>query len=485
MHERTDGPDGAFGVETSAWKFRLLIDGRLIETAQSFAVINPANEQVIAQCPRATPEHLEQAVQAAKRAYPAWSGMPAAKRGSVLFLLADALERNQQRIAELLTLEQGKPIATAQAEVGYAIFFCRYFADTRLEPEIVQDDAGLYVEVHRKPLGVVAGIVPWNFPVLQAVYKMAPALITGNTFVLKPAPTTPLTSLLLAELLSDIVPPGVVNVLSDAGDLGPLLTAHPDVAKVTFTGSTMVGKAVMASAAPSLKRLTLELGGNDAAIVLDDVNVKEVAPKIFNGAFFNSGQACISIKRIYVHRSIYDEMCDELARIAVATRLGNGLDPASELGPLQNKKQFDETKRYVDLAHTYGTVIAGGEVVDGPGYFVRPTIVRDITEGNPLVDEETFGPVRSVLRYDTIDEAVQRANNTAYGLGGSVWGADVAKATEVAARLECGTVWVNQHLHFGPHIPFGGIKQSGLGVEFGKDGVHEFTEVRVISIAKQ
>ena len=464
-------------------EFKLLIDGQLVDGEETLEVINPATEAVLCTCPRATAKLLNQAVAAAKRAYPAWRDTPAAARADVLRKLADRIDQHLEEIAEALTLEQGKPIATARGEVGYAAVFCRHFADMKFEPQIVQDDAAQRVEVHRKPLGVVAAIVPWNFPFLQATYKTAPAILTGNTVVLKPAPTTPLTSLFLGELIKDLVPRGVVNVLTDAGDIGPLLTAHPDIAKISFTGSTAVGKAVMSSAAGTLKRVTLELGGNDAAIVLDDVDVKEAAPKIFGGAFFNSGQVCISIKRIYVHESIYDRMCDELATLADEAKVGDGLDPATEYGPLQNLSQFNRAKGYIEAAKKYGKIIAGGETY-GPGYFVRPTIVRDIAEGNSLVDEETFGPVRPVLKFKTVEEVLERANNTGFGLGGSVWSKNVDKASTIAARMECGTAWVNQHLGFGPHIPFGGIKQSGIGVEFGAEGVKEFTSVHVISIAK-
>lgn len=482
---RTDKTSNQVSNDVLGRRFKLLIDGALIDTGESFSVVNPATEEIVAECPRALPRHLDEAVAAAKRAFPKWRDTSADSRSECLHALAALIERDQQKIAEVLTLEQGKPIATAQAEVGYAIAFCKHFADVRLPPEIVQDDAALRVEVHRKPIGVVGGIVPWNFPFLQAVYKMAPALATGNTFVLKPAPTTPLTALMLAELIAETIPPGVVNVITDAGDLGPLLSVHPDIGKISFTGSTAVGKRVMASASATLKRLTLELGGNDAAIVLEDVDVKDVAGKIFNAAFFNSGQVCIAIKRIYVQASIYDAMCDELARLATAAHVGNGLDPRTEFGPLQNRKQFDDAKRSIALAQTHGKVIAGGDVHSGPGYFVQPTIVRDIAEGNPLVDEETFGPIRPVIRFETVDDAVRRANATAYGLGGSVWTADPVRGAQIAARLECGTGWVNQHLNFGPHIPFGGIKQSGIGVEFGADGLHEFTDIQVVSVAKQ
>ncbi|HQR03086.1 MAG: aldehyde dehydrogenase family protein [Proteobacteria bacterium] len=463
--------------------FALLIDGQSVAPNADLAVINPADESVFTHCPRTTPALLEQAVTAARRSFASWRTTPFADRAGILLKLADRIDANKDEIARVLTLEQGKPIATAENEVSYAALFCRHFAGFTFPPQIVQDDATQRVEVHRKPLGVVAAIVPWNFPFLQAVYKTAPALLMGNTVVLKPAPTTPLTSLFLGELIKDLVPPGVVNVVTDGGDIGPLLSAHPDIAKVSFTGSTAVGRSVMAAAAPTLKRLTLELGGNDAAIVLDDVDVDDVAAKIFGGAFFNSGQVCIAIKRIFVQEDIYDRFCDAMAGLAGKAVVGNGLDAASEFGPLQNKAQFQRTQRYMELARTHGRIIAGGKTM-GPGYFFQPTLVRDIAEGNPLVDEETFGPVRPLIKFKTPEEAVARANQSPYGLGGSVWSGSIDRAQALAGQLECGTAWVNQHLGFGPHIPFGGTKQSGLGVEFSPEGVLEFSDIQVVSIAK-
>jgi acyl-CoA reductase-like NAD-dependent aldehyde dehydrogenase len=276
----------------------------------------------------------------------------------------------------------------------------------------------------------------------------------------------------------------VVNIVSDGGDIGPLLVAHREVSMVSFTGSTATGKAVMASAAQQLKRVTLELGGNDAAVVLDDVDVAAVAPKIFRFAFFNSGQVCVSIKRIYVQAGVYDAMCDALAALAQKARVGDGLLPETEFGPLQNRRQYEATQGYLELAHRHGKVIAGGKAPEGPGFFVPPTVVRDIREGNPLVDEETFGPVRSVLRFDSVDEVLARVNATPYGLGSSVWSRDLARAEDIAGRIEAGIVWINQHLVAGPHVPIAGAKQSGIGVESGLDGLKELTRIHVVSRAK-
>ncbi|WP_341643420.1 aldehyde dehydrogenase family protein [Thauera sp. SDU_THAU2] len=309
-------------------------------------------------------------------------------------------------------------------------------------------------------------------------------MLTGNTVVVKPAPTSPLNAMLLGEILHGILPPGVVNIVGDDGSLGPRLSSHPDVGKVSFTGSTAAGRQVMASGAPTLKRIVLELGGNDAAIVLDDADVESAAQGIFTWAFMNSGQVCINIKRIYVPDALYDRFCDAFAKLARSAVVGHGLDEKTEYGPIQNRRQYEAVLRSLDVARRDGTVIAGGEPAEGKGWFVPPTVVRDIDEASPLVREETFGPIRSILRYSSIDDAVRRANDTQYGLGGSVWGKDIERATRIAARLESGTTWVNTHFALAPDIPFGGRKQSGLGVEFGLDGIHEFTDRHVIHVAR-
>jgi acyl-CoA reductase-like NAD-dependent aldehyde dehydrogenase len=313
---------------------------------------------------------------------------------------------------------------------------------------------------------------------------LPPALLAGNTLIVKPAPTTPLASLKFAELIADLLPKGVINFITDANDLGDVLTHHPDVRKISFTGSTATGRKVMASAAETLKRITLELGGNDAGVVLDDAKPATVAQGIFNGAFQNSGQVCLAIKRLYVHESIYDEMCNELAQLADAAIVDDGLKQGTQLGPLQNRMQYEKVKAFLEDAKKNGNIVAGGEVIDRPGFFIRPTIVRDISEGSRLVDEEQFGPVLPVLKYASTDEVIKRANATTYGLGASVWSSDTDRAHDVAAQLEAGTVWINTHLDMAPHIPFGGAKNSGLGVEFGEEGLAEFTQLQVINMAR-
>ena len=464
--------------------YKLLINGELKAGDLTMPVINPATEEVLADCPRASEDQLNEAVAAAKAAFPAWSATSIDERKAVVNRIADAIEANGQELAQLLVQEQGKPLADATGEVFGMAAFCRYFTALDLPVKVIDDSEGRRVEAHRRPLGVVGAIVPWNFPLILAAFKLPPALIAGNTLVLKPAPTTPLTTLRLGELIKDIVPGGVINFITDANDLGAPMTAHPDIAKISFTGSTATGSKVMAGAAGLLKRITLELGGNDAGIVMDDVDPKEAAPKLFQSAFQNSGQVCIAMKRLYVHENIYEEMCEELATIANETVVGDGLEQGTKLGPLNNKMQYDKVNEIIDDAKKNGNVIAGGEPFDGPGYFIRPTIVKDIGTGTRLVDEEQFGPVLPVIKFDSYDDVINQANNSDYGLGGSVWSSDLDKAYALAEKMESGTVWINKHAELDPGIPFGGAKQSGLGNELGEEGLEEFTQLKIINMAK-
>jgi acyl-CoA reductase-like NAD-dependent aldehyde dehydrogenase len=455
--------------------FRLLIGGRLVEGAGTLDVINPATGRVLAVAPRGDRAALEQAVAAAKAAFPPWSATPLRLRGALLARLADALEAEKGAFARLLTREQGKPLPQALWEIEIAVVLLRYNAALDLPPEVFHEDAVREVLRLRKPLGVVAAITPWNVPMILLAVKVGPALLAGNTVVAKPAPTTPLTTLKFGELCARVLPPGVVNIVTDQNDLGDALTGHRDVAKVAFTGSTATGKKVMASAAGTVKRLTLELGGNDPAVVLDDADPKEVAPKIYDAAMFIAGQACVAVKRVYVHDSMYDAVCDELGRLARETVVGDGLEPGTQMGPIQNRAQFERVKGFLEDARRSGTVVAGGAVVERDGYFVRPTIVRDIPDSARLVREEQFGPILPVLRYTDLDDAIARANDTEYGLGGSVWSADRDRAVRVAARIEAGTVWVNKHLDLRPDTPYGGVKESGTGFAMGREGLWEYT----------
>src|ERR1700730_7824456 len=363
--------------------FNLLIDGKMVPGDLTMPVLNAATEEVLAQCPRASRSQLDAAVAAAKAAFPAWAATPIEERRKLVVKMAEAIEANTGELARLLTSEQGKPLADATGEVmGLAGFF-RSLGSLALPMRVIEDSGDRRVEAYRRPLGVVGAIIPWNYPLLILAFKLPSALIAGNTLIVKPAPTTPLASLRFAELIKDVVPKGVLNFITDANDLGGEMTKHPDIRKISFTGSTATGQKVMASAAQKLKRITLQLGGNEAGIVLDDVDPKKVAPGIFEGAFQNSGQVCLAIKRLYVHESVYDELCSDVVTIANNTVVDDGSKQGTKLGPLQNKMQYEKVKGFLESARKDGNIVAGGEAMDRPGYFIQPTIVRDIKESSP------------------------------------------------------------------------------------------------------
>lgn len=463
-------------------ELKLLIDGKLIDGDMTMDVVNPATaEPVTTACPRASERQLNQAVAAAKKAFPAWSSTPIEERKAALMAIADGIDAKAEELATVITQEQGKPFGEALREVGGTSGFFRYSASLDIPVQTIEKSADRHAEAHRLPLGVVGLIVPWNFPLMLISFKLPVALLAGNSIVLKPAPTTPLCALMLAEIIADKVPAGVVNVIVDNNDLGPLLTAHPDVRKVSFTGSTAVGKSIMASSASTLKRLTLELGGNDAGIVLDDIDVAAVAMPIFMGGFYNSGQICVATKRLYVHDSVYDDLVAALAEIAANIPVGEGFQEGVALGPVQNKKQYNRVKELIEDARSVGTVLDDGPLPEGDGYFIRPTIIRDISDGTRIVDEEQFGPVLPIIRYTELDDAIARANNCEYGLACSVWSSDVERAKEVASKIEAGTVWINKQGDMAPHIPLAGMKMSGVGVELGQQGLEEYTQLKVIN----
>lgn len=464
--------------------YNLLINGKLVEGETTLDVINPATGDVFTNVAKASPAQANEAISAAKQAFTTWSKTCIEERKSKVLQLADALHDNRSELARILTHEQGKPIAEAEGEIDWAEGYLRHYTTLTLDPKVIQDDDDLYVELRRNPLGVVVGIMPWNFPILVAIWKLGPALIAGNTIVLKPAPTTPVATLKMAELSQKIFPDGVVNIIADDNDLGAILTSHPDVAKVTFTGSSATGQKVMASSAATLKRLTLELGGNDPCIVLDDVNIKDAAEKIYAGSFMNAGQVCLAIKRVYVHASIYDKMCDALVEIARSVVVDDGLKQTSTMGPVQNKKQYDKLLRMLERAGTDGRILSGGVRSDKKGFFIDPTIVADVTDGHQIVDEEQFGPILPLIKFTDVEDVIARANNSPFGLGASIWSSDLKKAGEIASQIESGTVWINQHINIGPHIPMAGYKGSGIGVEQSIEGLNEFTQIQVINIAK-
>lgn len=462
----------------------MLINGQPHKGVEPLDVINPASGQPFATVAIAGKRTVDEAIEAAVSAFPPWAKTPISKRQEALIAWADALASNAEGLATILTKEQGKPIAEARTEIAWAEGYLRHYATLQPSSETIVDSNEEHITLHRVPLGVVAGIVPWNFPILIAIWKAGPALLAGNTLVLKAAPTTPVATLTMGELIADIFPPGVLNILADDNEVGPYLTSHSDVAKIAFTGSSETGKKVMESASASLKRITLELGGNDPAVILPDVDVKATAARIFQSAFMNCGQVCLAVKRLYVHEDIYDEMCGELAMLAASAKMGNGLQDGVQIGPVQNAAQYIKIQEFLAKAHDAGQVIAGGEAVDSDGYFVSPTIVRDVDNGDAIVDEEQFGPILPIIKFSDPAEGMRKANEGDMGLGGSVWSADIGFASDLASQLEAGTCWVNQHINIGPHIPMAGAKSSGIGVEQGQQGLDEYTQVKVLNVAR-
>lgn len=465
--------------------FSLLIDGESVGAASHLDVINPATGEVFARCPAGGKAELDRAVAAARRAFSSWSALSFEDRTNAIKRMAGVLEANADTLAELLTREQGKPVQQSKDEINRAATLTEGMLRIRFATETIVDDADKRIELRYVPLGVAGIITPWNAPINLAIGPLVSALYTGNTVVLKPSPYTPLSTLKIGELIRDVLPRGVVNFIAGGDQLGQLMTEHPGIDKISFTGSVATGKKVMASAAGTLKRVTLELGGNDAAIVLDDVDPKVVAPKLFFAGFVNSGQVCMAIKRIYAHEKIYDALCEALAEEARKWKVGDGFDPATKLGPIQNRMQYDKVRDVIeDTRKVGGRFLAGAEQPKGSGYFVNPAIVTGLEESNRLVREEQFGPIVPVLKFSDVNDALRRANDTRYGLSGSVWSRDPERAAAVAAKLEVGTAWVNQHRATAANVPFGGAKESGMGRTYSEMGLKAYMEPRVVSILK-
>ncbi|MXO75721.1 aldehyde dehydrogenase family protein [Altererythrobacter aerius] len=466
--------------------FACLIDGELVTTGETMDVVNPANEQVIARVPACGEAELDRAVAAARRAFQTWRKTPVEERRQVIQGIAAAIKDNADELFRLLTSEQGKPHSQAQMEIFGAAGMAAAQSTLNLEEEVNEDSDQRLSRTRRVPVGVVGGIVPWNFPVMMAIQKIVPALLSGCTIVLKPSPFTPLTTLRIAELIKDVVPAGTVNIITGEDSLGPLITAHPDIDKITFTGSTATGKKIMEGASKDLKRITLELGGNDASIVLPDADVAKVAEQLFWSSFSNAGQICVAAKRIYIHEDIYDELSQAIADYAKNVTVGDGAQQGTGVGPIQNKKQFDRVCELIQDAKDNGyKFLVGGDVdPSGSGYYVPITILDNPPEDARIVAEEQFGPVMPLMKFSTTEEAIARANASEYGLAGAVWTGDTDKGVEVAEQLETGTVWVNEYLHLSPFTPFGGHKQSGFGTEYGIEGLKEFTYPQVITVKK-
>ena len=465
--------------------FMMTIAGRSVAGETTFDVINPATEEVVAQAPECTREQLEQAMTAAQEAFPGWSGLDHSERREIMLAAADAFEAAEKDLIPVLTAEQGKPLNDSEFEATLPARWIRHYAGIELpQEEVLQENELARSILTRRPLGVIAGITPWNFPIYQVIEKIAPGLIVGNTAVIKPSPYTPLTTLMMGEIVRDILPAGVLNIVSGGDDLGRWMTEHPIPRKVSFTGSIATGRKVNETAASDFKRVTLELGGNDPAIVLADVDVADAASKIFWVGMGNCGQICNAVKRVYAHESIYEEVVEALAEIARGVKVGNGAEPGVHMGPLNNKAQQERVIELTADAIANGAVaVTGGKAPEGPGYFFEPTILRDARDGMRIVDEEQFGPVLPVIPFSDVEDVIESANNSDFGLSGSVWTQDLDQARSIAARLDTGTVHINAHMVGGENICFGGVKHSGVGQANGMQGMLGYTEIKVINTA--
>lgn len=467
------------------YTFSNIINGKPAQVAATFDVINPSTLQLAGKAPKAEADVLNAAVTAASEAFIGWSQLDDSKRKDFCQQVAAKLEAHHEELAKILTTEQGKPMqgTGSMFEVGGGIAWTGYTASLDIPVEVIQDNDEGRVELHRKPLGVVGSITPWNWPLMIAIWHIIPAIRAGNTVVCKPSPFAPLATLRMIELMNEVLPKGVVNSVTGGDELGAAMSNHPDIQKIVFTGSIDTGKKVMGSAAETLKRLTLELGGNDAGIVLPDVDPKAIAADLFWGAFINNGQTCAALKRLYVHESIYEEVCNELVAFAKTVKTGDGFEEDSLLGPVQNPMQFAKVNSLIKASLAAGgKLLLGGAVEEDNTLFIPVTLIATSNPDDPLINEEQFGPALPITPYSNLDEAIAAANNSINGLGGSVWTQDKAKAREVAAKLECGSVWVNKHGAIQPNAPFGGVKCSGIGVEFGIEGLLANTSIQTLFI---
>lgn len=470
-----------------------IVNGRPVLSERTFESRNPATGEVLGLVPHSSAAQVAEAVAAARAAQPAWAARPDAERKALMMKVAEVIKGNAEYLAAWVTKEQGKPLGGVGPDqvpgARFELWGCEVWtqvpASLDLPVDLAFEDDTRRDEVHRKPFGVVGAIAPWNWPLLIAIWQIVPSLRAGNTVVIKPSEYTSIGTLELVRLISEVLPAGVLNTISGPGEVGAALVDNPGVDKIMFTGSGATGAKIAAAAAKNLTPTTMELGGNDAAIMLPDADPKAMAMGLFWGAFLNMGQTCACAKRLYVHESQHDAVVAELKALAEAMPMGDGLAPGTVMGPIQNRMQFDKVNRLVERARADGaTIVCGGKPVEGPGNFYPLTLVTDIADGAPLVDEEQFGPVLPIIRYRDVDDAIASANRLDVGLGASVWSTNVDRAREVASRIQAGTVWINQHGMIHPMVPFGGVKGSGWGVEFGVDGLKAVTQPQVISIRK-
>lgn len=471
--------------ESAASAAAALLDRIQAPEGSGREIPDAATREVIGRAPVDSVADLDDAIARAKAAQPAWEALGHEKRIELLLAAADAIDANAEALAYILSREQGKPLngPNARFELGACSAWLRTNAATVIEPQVLVDDENLHAELVYKAAGVVGAIGPWNWPLMITIWQIGPSLRMGNTVVAKPSEYTPLSVLAMLSVMNEVLPADVLIGISGDREVGARLASHPDIDKIMFTGSTATGRRIIESSAGNLARLTLELGGNDAGIVLPGTDAAAIAQDLFWGAFINTGQTCAAMKRLYVHDSVYDDVVNALGEIAASVPMGNGLDEDNVLGPLQNKAQFDIVSLLVDDAKASGArVVTGGEAAPELGeLFYRPTIVADIANDAALVQEEQFGPALPVIRYSDVDEAFAWANAVDVGLGASVWSSDPEAAREAATRMQSGTVWINSHGGLHPMVPFGGVKSSGYGLEFGVEGLKSVAVTQVVS----
>jgi succinate-semialdehyde dehydrogenase / glutarate-semialdehyde dehydrogenase len=475
----------------------MLIGGerRSAVASRELEVVNPATEEVVDTVPAGSAEDVNSAVEAAKRAFPEWSTTDVEKRAAILTAAADLITDNAKELAGILTSEQGKPVAEAIGEVTHLVHGVHYYAEAATKvrgahQELPSAFGPAYGMVIRRPMGVCAAITPYNFPLTLLGTKVAPALATGNTVVAKPASTTPLATLRVAELFAEAgVPDGVLNVVTGRGsEIGDVLVGHPDVRRVAFTGETNTGRHIMSIAGPDLKRVTLELGGSDPVIVCEDADVGAAVKAVIIGRYWNAGQACLGCKRVYVHESVYDDFVSQLVERVGRYEPGDGTvkaeKPRLRMGPIHTRHGRDELVEQIEDGAAKGgeVLIGGGDGGHDKGWFLEPAVVAEPGQDSRLVTEEVFGPVLPVFRYTDFDDAIRRANQTRYGLGSSIWTHDVRKIHRAAQEIDSGMTWVNQ-IHYGyDELPFGGMKDSGFGKEHGLEALDHYVELKSVVV---
>ena len=471
---------------------KILIDGKWVAavSGKTFDSLDPSTGEVLARVAEGNKADIDLAVKAARRAFESgpWPKMSASERGRIIWKIADLLEKHTEEFAELETLDNGKPISISRvADVPLAVDLFRYMAGwaTKIEGSTIPIAGPFLAYTRREPVGVVGQIIPWNFPLLMAAWKLGPALATGCTVVLKPAEQTPLSALRLGELAQEAgLPAGVLNIVTGFGETaGAALAAHPDVDKIAFTGSTEVGRLIVQAAAGNLKKVTLELGGKSPNIVFDDADVSKAAAGAANAIFFNHGQCCCAGSRLYVEEKIFDKVVEGVSESAKKIRVGPGMDPDTNMGPLVSEEQFQRVCGYMESGVKEGAkAVVGGKKVGNRGYFVEPTVLVNTTPNMKVVREEIFGPVVTAMPFKNIDEIAAEANNSSYGLAAGIWTKDIGKAHALANKLRAGTVWINCYNVFDAAMPFGGYKESGWGREMGKEALELYTEVKSVCV---